>query len=81
MRDKIILIPKKMIIVKREPIRHLFRCEDGFMLRNLRFKMHIAKWNPPKMKLHIQIWLPFFHVVRDNSKWEIGNRWVLYLMH
>ena len=81
MRDKTILIPKKMVIVKREPIKHFFKYEDGFAVRNLRFRVYIAKWNPPKMKLHIQIWLPFIHVIRDNSKWEIGNKWVLYLIH
>lgn len=79
--EKIVIVPKKVILVKRSPIKHFFKCEDGFMVKNLRFGVHIAKWNPPKMRLRIQIWLPGIHVVRDNSKWEIGNRYRLHLYH
>lgn len=79
--DKIVIIPKKLILFKQEPIKHFFKCDDGFMVRNLRFNIHIAKHNPKKMKLHIQIWLPLIHVVRDNSKWEIGNKFKLVKFH
>lgn len=81
MSVKKVIIPNKLIVFKREPIRHFFKCEDGFMVRNLRFNIHIAKCNPPKMRLHIQIWLPLIHIVRDNRKWEIGNKWLVYLKH
>lgn len=81
MEIKKVIIPKKLIVFKREPIKHFFKCDDGFMVRNLRFDIKIAKHNPPKMRLHIQIWLPLIHLVRDNNKWEIGNRTVLYLAH
>ena len=81
MKEKMIIIPKKLIVQKQEPIKHFFKCDDGFMVRNLRFNIHIAKWNPQKMKLHIQIWLPLIHIIRDNSKWEIGNKIRIYLYH
>lgn len=48
--DKIVLIPKKVILTKQEPMKHLFKCDDGF-------------------------------IVRDNSKWEIGNKYKLWLFH
>lgn len=79
--DKIVLIPKKAILTKQEPMKHFFKCDDGFMVRNLRFNVKIVKWNPKKMTLHIQIWLPFIHIVRDNGKWEIGNKYKLWLFH
>lgn len=78
---KIVIVPKKIILYKQDRIKHFFKCDEGFMLRNIRLNIHIAKWNPKGMKLHLQIWLPFFHLVRDNSKWEIGNRYRLYLYH
>ena len=79
--DEIVIIPEKAIFTKEEPTKHFFKCGDGFMVRNLRFNIHIAKQNPKKMKLHIQIWLPFIHIVRDNGKWEIGNKYKLLLFH
>jgi hypothetical protein len=78
---KKVIIPKKLILVKEEPIRHFFKCDDGFMVRNLRFKIHIAKHNPKGKKLHIQIWLPFIHIRRDNSQWVIGNRYCFWIFH
>ena len=78
---KKVIIQKKLILTKEEPIRHFFKCDDGFMIRNLRFNIHIAKYNPKRMKLHIQIWLPLIHIRRDNSKWEIGNRFRVLLFH
>lgn len=78
---KKVIIPKKLILTKEEPIKHFFKCDDGFMVRNLRFNIHIAKHNPKHMKLHIQIWLPLIHIVRDNSKLEIGNRFRFILFH
>ena len=79
--NKFVIVPKRVILIKYNPIKHFFKCEDGFMIKNLRFRVHIAKQNPPKMKLHVQIWLPGIHIVRDNSKWEIGNRYRLHLHH
>lgn len=78
---KKVIIPKKLILFKTEPIKHFFKCDDGFLIRNLRFNIHIAKHNPKRMKLHIQIWLPLVHIIRDNSKWEIGNRFRFILFH
>ena len=78
---KKVIIPKKLILIKEEPIKHFFKCDDGFMVRNLKFNIHIAKHNPKRMKLHIQIWLPLIHIVRDNSKWGIGNRFRFILFH
>lgn len=75
------IIPKKLILCKREPIKHFFKCDDGFMVRNLRFNIHFCKWNPKKQRLHIQIWVPLLHIVRDNNKWEIGNRYQLCAFH
>lgn len=79
--DKIVLIPQKIILHKQERVKHFFKCNDGFMIRNLRFNIRIAKYNPKNMKLHVQIWLPLIHLSRDNSKWEFGNKYRLYLYH
>lgn len=78
---KKVIISKKIILHKQDRIKHFFKCDDGFMVRNIRFRIHVAKWNPKGMKLHIQIWLPLIHISRDNSKWEIGNKYRLYLYH
>ena len=75
------IISKKVILKKLEPIKHFFKCDDGFMIRNLRFNIHIAKFNPKRMKLHIQIWLPLIHIVRNNNFWEIGNKNRLFIFH
>ena len=72
---------KKFYIQKYSKIKHFFKCEDGFMLRNLRFNIKWCKYNPKKQKLHIQIWLPFIHIIRDNSKWEFGNEYRLIIYH
>lgn len=78
---KKVIIPKKLILTKEEPIKHFFKCDDGFMVRNLRFNIHIVKHHPKRMEMHIQIWLPLVHIIRDNGKWEIGNRFRLWLFH
>lgn len=77
------IIPKKAIlfVYTKRPIKYLFACHDGFMMRNLRFNFKWCRFNPKGMKLHIQIWLPFMYLVRDNSKWEIGNRYRLVVYH
>lgn len=76
------IIPKKIYYLKYEkrPIKFLFKTEHGFMVENLRFRFHWNKFNPPKMRLRIQVWLPFLYLMRDNSKWEIGlkNRFIIY---
>lgn len=68
-------------IKKENSIKHFFKTEHGFIVENLRFRVKWAKFNPKKMRLHIQIWLPLIHVVRDNVKWEIGNRHKIFLYH
>ena len=72
---------RKLVVIKREPIKHFFKCEDGFMVRNLRFNFRWAKWDPPGQRLRIQIWLPLIHIVRDSCKWEIGNGTILFIFH
>lgn len=72
---------KKIHIQKYNKIKHFFKCEDGFALHNLRFNIKWCEHNPKKQKLHIQIWLPFIHIVRDNSKWEFGNECRLVVYH
>lgn len=72
---------KKIHIQKHEKIKHFFKCEDGFMIRNLRFKISWNKCSPKGWRLHIQIWLPLIHISRDNSKWEIGNKRRLVIYH
>lgn len=78
---KKVIISKRVIILQRDKIKHFFKCDDGFMVRNLRCNIHLCKWNPQRMKLHIQIWLPLIHILRDNSKWEIGNKNVITIYH
>lgn len=68
-------------IGKEHKIRFFFRCDDGFMLRNLRFRIKWAKHNPKGKRLHIQIWTPILCLVRDNSKTEFGNRYKLCHYH
>lgn len=51
------------------------------MFKNFRFWIHVAKYNSKGQRLHIQIWMPFIHIVRDNSKWEIGNKYRLHVYH
>ena len=77
-----IKIGKRIVFKKQhELIKHLFIVDDGFMIRNLRFNWHYAKFNPPKERLHVQIWLPFIHIMRDNNKWAIGNRFYFEIFH
>ena len=79
--NKIEIIKRKVILCKEKPTKYFFKMDHGFMIENLRFNIHIAKHNPKKMKLHITIWLPFIRICRDNSKWEIGNKYRLYIYH
>lgn len=72
---------KKVVIQKCEPIKHLFKTDHGFMVENLRFNIRIAWQNPKKMRLHIQIWIPLIHIIRDNSKWELGNKYRAFIYH
>ena len=72
---------KKVHIEKHSKIRHFFKREDGFLLCNLRFQIKWCKHNPKGWRLHIQIWLPFIHIIRDNSKWEFGNEHRLVIYH
>lgn len=81
MRKVKVIIPKKLLLTFDDRMKHFFKCDDGFMVRNLRFNIHIAKHNPKKMKLHIQIWLPLIHIIRNNSQWEIGNKYKLIIFH
>jgi hypothetical protein len=78
--DKIV-ISRRAVLQKEDKIKHLFKCEDGFILHNLKFKIKYHIHNPKKMRLHIHIWLPFIHIIRDNCKLEIGNRYRLYIYH
>lgn len=71
----------KIKMHKCEPIKHFFKTEHGFMIENLRCKIRIAKHNPKRCRLHIQIWLPLIHMLRDNSKWEIGNKYRIFIYH
>jgi hypothetical protein len=77
----LVIIPKKVILHKENKIQHFFKCEDGFMVRNLKFSIRYNKSTIKKWRLRIQIWLPLIHIVRDNSKWEIGNKYRLYIYH
>lgn len=76
------IIPKKIYLCKKEePIKHFFKMEDGFMVTNLRFNIHIAKHDPKKQKLRIMIWLPLFHVTRNACEWDFGNKYHLKIYH
>lgn len=77
------IIPHKVYMYKytKQPIKFLFKRKHGFMVENLRFSIRWLKQNPPKMKLRIQIWLPFLYLVRDNSKWEIGMKRRFFIYH
>lgn len=66
---------------QNDKIRFLFRFSDGFMVRNLRFRIKWAKHNPKGKRLHIQIWTPFLCLIRDNNKWVIGNKYQLQHYH
>lgn len=79
--NKIIIVPKKVILIKRNPIKHFFKCDDEFTFKNFRFWIHVEKYNPKGQRLHIQIWMPFIHIERDNIKWEIGNKYRLHIYH
>lgn len=77
-----IKLPNRTFLRKRkDKIRFLFKCDDGFMVRNLRFRIKWAKYNPKGKRLHIQIWTPFLCLIRDNSKLEIGNKYQLQHYH
>ncbi len=81
---KLIEIFRKKIflyVYTKRPIQYFFRCDDGFMLRNIRFRFKWCKYNPKGMRLHIQVWIPFLYLVRDNSKWEIGNKYRMFIYH
>lgn len=81
---KIIEIFKKKILLHvyvKRPIQYFFRFDDGFMLRNIRFRFKWCKHNPKGMRLHIQVWLPLLYLVRDNNKWEIGNKYRILIYH
>lgn len=75
-------LTKRTFFQKREnKTKFFFKCDDGFMIRNLRFRIHWAKWNPKGKRLHIQIWTPLFCFVRDNCKTELGNKYKIYHYH
>ena len=78
--DKIV-ISRRTVLQKEEKIRHVYVCKEGVFWHNLKFNIKYYKNNPKLWRLHIQIWLPFIHIVRDNSKWEIGNKYRLYIYH
>lgn len=72
---------KNIKLHKREPIKHFFKSEHGLIIENLRCSIRFLKNNPKKMRLRIQIWLPLIHITRDNSKWEIGNKYRVFVYH
>lgn len=79
---KFVLIKKKLILLEREPMRHFFKLKTGgLLIENIRHSIQYHKQNPKHMRLHIQIWLPFIHIERNNAEWKIGNRWVLHYYH
>ena len=67
--------------VESDKTKFLFRVKNHFEFHNWRFKISYCKWNPPRSKLHLQIWTPLIMLMRDNSKWEIGNKNKLIIYH
>lgn len=81
--NKIRIFSKRLFLVKQVDkfiIKHKFCHIDGkLILSNIKFHINIAPRS--RAKIFIQIWLPFIHIINDNSALKIGNRYQLIWWH